>query len=906
MKNILALEASAGSGKTFALSVRYIALLFLGANPSSIVALTFTKKAANEMKERIYETLMHLETKEAELQEVCKLVGKSKSEVLTLRQKVIEQFLHASLHVETIDAFFGKILRKFSLHLGIMPDFQTISVSDQVKLEYEFTKSIKKDKKALQTLINFMSNEQRKFQSIFELFEILYEKDDNISTKEFSKVEFPSSEKLLDKCKEIYIFLQKQKASNRAVGMFDVDDFDGLMKKTFWKYDSLDYSTFKKCYSLQLDELFLELKEEFKSYCSKKELYILGELYALFSTYKSIKTNLAKKSNELTFSDVTKLTHSLLRSGVGSDFLYFRLDSHIKHLLIDEFQDTNIMQFDILKPIIEEIVSGVGTSEKSFFYVGDTKQSIYRFRGGSKGLFNLVAQEFHVPKEAMDTNYRSDGVVVDFVNQRFKSLLENYTNQHVLSHKKESGYVEVCGCDEVENGVIEALKTLLEAKINPNDIAILCYTNSDVTRIKEAILSWDERLDVSSQSTKSIFEVREVKALVEYLKYLYFGYELCGKNTLVLLGKNFTNKLEKLAINWAKPLVGNIIEIVEFLELNGANEDLIKCIELSSGYKDIESFLFDIPRLDVASVAQEAIGIKVLTIHKSKGLEFPFVIVADKVGRDHNQSSTLLYEYEKERLKAIYVRMKHREFVDERYKKAKEKESILNQEDRLNTQYVAFTRAKNGLSIVFKNEKSSFEALRLAPIKLGQLKPLEIEQTRSQNPYKIFEPMLSFGVQEKEHVEDEESSYSLQSIYFGRALHYMLELMGSFSTNSLEEAFWGMKNRYGVFLKASELEDIKNRVRMLIDDTTFQTLIKGGVILKEQPLIFEGQKKQLDLLVEHENKCIIIDYKSSQKEYEQNETQVLFYKKALMSIKEKEVQAWLFYLQDEKIVSKNL
>ena len=118
----LALEASAGSGKTFALSVRYCALILQGADPSRIVALTFTNKAALEMKSRVFETLLNLHKKESELNELSTLLKLPKEKLLKSRDEVIDGFWSADLSIETIDAFVWKILKKFSLHLGVMPD----------------------------------------------------------------------------------------------------------------------------------------------------------------------------------------------------------------------------------------------------------------------------------------------------------------------------------------------------------------------------------------------------------------------------------------------------------------------------------------------------------------------------------------------------------------------------------------------------------------------------------------------------------------------------------------------------------------------------------------------------------------------------------------------------------------
>ena len=126
MKPFLTLETSARSGKTFALSVRFIALVLNGANISEIVALTFTKKAANEMKERVVETFLRLEEKRSELDEISKILDKSSDEILALRDKRLSKFLEANLKIMTFDSFFAMILRQFSLNVGLSPDFEIV------------------------------------------------------------------------------------------------------------------------------------------------------------------------------------------------------------------------------------------------------------------------------------------------------------------------------------------------------------------------------------------------------------------------------------------------------------------------------------------------------------------------------------------------------------------------------------------------------------------------------------------------------------------------------------------------------------------------------------------------------------------------------------------------------------
>ena len=121
--------------------------------------------------------------------------------------------------------------------------------------------------------------------------------------------------------------------------------------------------------------------------------------------------------------------------------MYFRLDSTISHILIDEFQDTSVLQYEILKPMIDEIKSGEGAKRflRSFFYVGDIKQSIYRFRGGNSELFKIAAQGMQ--EESLKINYRSAKNIVEFVNETFSNKIEGFVPQE--SNSKIKGFVQV-------------------------------------------------------------------------------------------------------------------------------------------------------------------------------------------------------------------------------------------------------------------------------------------------------------------------------------------------------------------------------------------------------------------------------------------------------------------------------
>ncbi|WP_162894516.1 UvrD-helicase domain-containing protein, partial [Klebsiella pneumoniae] len=134
------------------------------------------------------------------------------------------------------------------------------------------------------------------------------------------------------------------------------------------------------------------------------------------------------------------------------DMIYFRLDGRISHLLIDEFQDTSVVQYEILKPIIAELVSGEGVKKnRSFFYVGDKKQSIYRFRNSKKELFDLLRDTFtQIKTESLDTNYRSLGHLIEFVNTQFKNKFENFIPQKILEQNQNKGFVRIVQSEETD------------------------------------------------------------------------------------------------------------------------------------------------------------------------------------------------------------------------------------------------------------------------------------------------------------------------------------------------------------------------------------------------------------------------------------------------------------------------
>ncbi|WP_051505382.1 RecB-like helicase [Sulfurospirillum arcachonense] len=895
----LALEASAGSGKTYALSVRYISLLYLGASPAKILTLTFTNKAAAEMKSRICDVLKELENR-SELEAISEQVGLTCKELLERKEEVLEKFLKEDLLISTIDSFFAKILRKFALNAGFMPDFKIETNSLENEVLEKFLRICIQEKK-YNSLLKFSINEQKKLSDIFSLLDEFYDKESEFDPKKIQTTLHVNPKQVLSILNELKELFAKEGAKEGVLKTFEAESISEVVKKKYLAKDDLAYWQYKKHVTPQISELFDELKEVLSTYLNEREKYLLGELSELFYIYKYAIRSLNKELSTLSFSDVTNALYTLLEDEISKDFLYFRLDGKIEHILIDEFQDTNIMQYKILAPLMSEIVSGVGASEfKSLFFVGDIKQSIYRFRGGAKELFKHAREEFGVKRDVLDTNYRSAINVVEYVNDIFVHEIKGYERQLVKS--KEEGYVEVGFSESIEEMVLQKVTFLLDEGVEAKDIAILTHQNKDAKTLKNVLIQNIKDINVQTEATIKLISVPIVGAIIDLLKYAYFKEELYKQNFLVAIGFDWREKLDMSWLNLNQTPMKMIISIVKRYEIFEDDMDIIKLIELSSRYSDIESFLFECDEFGEDAKSEDNDGVKILTIHKSKGLEFEHVIVADRLGSPRGGGGTLLYEYDDINLVGIYQRVSQREFIDKKYENAKAKEDVLEKEDVLNMHYVAFTRAESSLIVCAKEQKSAFKHLTLEEVRKGSVHVKQKSFASQKVLVSMNQTLESYGTQESTKTLEEDSSEADHfAITYGLAMHFCLEMMSGFNKESLDKAFVCTCNKYRVVLSMSELESIYSRITMLINNEEFLSLVKNGKFYKEQPLVYNGERKQIDLLVEKDDEVIVIDYKSSADVYDSHLAQIGIYKEAMLSIYAKEVSCYLVYLQENDI-----
>ncbi|HIC43494.1 MAG TPA: RecB-like helicase [Sulfurimonas sp.] len=893
-----AYEASAGSGKTFSLVVRYLSLLFSGESANKILALTFTNKAANEMQERIVNTLIDLENK-GELGEIAKVLECSPEELIQARPTVLKDLLNADTKVMTLDKFFAKILRKFSLHVGLMPNFSTFESQHELKVMARFLSLVNAQGKD-DSLIKLSLLASKRLADIFGLLNQLYAKKNEMGDISFKAQDYKSHEqRVMGAFKELQGLVFSTEIGKRGRGAMEVETIDELMTKTWIEKDSLEYWDFKKFFQPRMDELLFEIKEGLYYYMKAKESHFMYELFSLLDTYIEAKMMVASQDEELSFDDITYLVFYLLKAEANKDridssFLYFRLDANINHMLLDEFQDTSTIQFEILRPLIDEMTSGHGSKERSsLFLVGDVKQSIYRFRGGKKELFYAVTDAYKVQVDQLRTNYRSEKEVVEFVNRVFLDKIKGYVPQEVKAEATK-GYVEVIFNDEVLETMVPTVKLLIDQGADLNNIAILTATNADGAKVQELLKN--EGIDVVTETTSKLINQKNIKALIEYLKFSRFNKQIYARNFFALIGQT-PSRLYPCDIN-SPDLSTQLKKIVDKYKLYDGDMNIFSFLEKLSNYKDIEAFLYEYERLDASSAQKELNGVRVLTVHKSKGLEYEHVIVLDRLGRGSSDKSPIIYEYNGIHLENIYLRMTKRASFDESYDLALQKEKKLSKEDELNALYVAFTRAKESLFVIHKSKDSKFEDLCLSEGSFGDL-----EFRAKEEEIKTLYPEINFrdfyyGTQADLLSQDKIDEQDLKAIEFGLCLHYTLEMMEDFNLESLAQALVISKNKYGAVLSEEEFISIEKSISKMLDSTEFLEL-SSGKVYKEKAISYNEELRYIDLLIEKDDEWIVIDYKSAISYTQSHLKQVNFYKKAISEITSSPVRGFIAYTLED-------
>ncbi len=491
-------RAAAGTGKTRLLTTRLIRLLFDGVEPGAILAITFTRKAAAEIYRRVVARLLDMVTasEEALTLELEELDIAAESHNLRRARALFERLLTAEheLRATTFHAFCQEILRRFPLEAGVPPGFELLEST--VELERAAWLALERDARAhpqseiaraIDVLLQTCGVEGTR--QALERF--LAHRSDWWAYTEGQADGAASAAARLEHALELDVVREPEPTTLASLARYGelrrqagglTDEDAALLERAAAPAEALDAAarlllrkdgamrvlkptrTMRERLGEDATDELLTLHEHLAHCAALRDERRRREHTArtsaawyrcgarLLEHYQRLKA----EEGLLDFTDLEWLTYRLLNRSQHAEWVQYKLDQRIDHLLVDEFQDTNPTQWRLLLPLLREMASA-DTRRRSVFLVGDEKQSIYRFRRADPGLFNTaeawLTKNMQARSFAQDESWRASAALIEFVNLVYDGiadtghggsefLLENF-RCHKTRHPARWGHVEL-------------------------------------------------------------------------------------------------------------------------------------------------------------------------------------------------------------------------------------------------------------------------------------------------------------------------------------------------------------------------------------------------------------------------------------------------------------------------------
>lgn len=426
------IRASAGSGKTFQLSNRYISLLAEGVDCASILASTFTKKAAGEILDRIARRLAEAALDEEKANEIGEYIdqpGMSANDCKNLLFDLMRN-LHR-VQIGTLDSFFFRLAKSYSLEIGFPTDWKIVAEFTERQISDEAIESVLASGKVAPLFHLLTKGEASRSISrlvrttVQELYNVYLEAPQE-AWQRIPRRKLPDKTQLdivLDAMRNFDAPNGRmRKAIDGDIEAFEKEDFGEFLSKGLSKKINVgDTTYYKKPIDEDLVANYQSLLEYVKQY---KQNEIAGQneaTYDLLKAYDEYYSALKSKLGAARFDDITRRLSVLVGQEAPSDLTY-RIDRNVDHLLLDEFQDTAPIQWHVLKPFAAAV--SAEDPQKSFFCVGDTKQAIYGWRGGEAEIFDSITEDLKgdIQSLPLAKSYRSSPVIIHLVNKVFQSM----------------------------------------------------------------------------------------------------------------------------------------------------------------------------------------------------------------------------------------------------------------------------------------------------------------------------------------------------------------------------------------------------------------------------------------------------------------------------------------------------
>jgi ATP-dependent exoDNAse (exonuclease V) beta subunit len=1033
------IRASAGSGKTFNLTREYLILLFTEQEAfRHILAVTFTNKATEEMKSRIIHELYALANDEPsnQLPGIISITGYTERQIRSKALVILKKILHhySGFNVKTIDSFFQSIIRNFTRELGIQEGY-TIELDTELVLSESINRLLiqaEHDKALLSWLTQFAESLIEKGESwnlrrgIYELGkEIFGEPFKGLSTDVltlFSDREYLNHYRIgissvFHSTANTYKEFGKRALAIINSGGLVIDDFNNKNRGPAGFLISLASSGFKaptataieaattkeKWYTASSSKkeivsriaetsLMPLMQEAIDFYNSQHQKYytssvILKNLYTLgiLSDLSAIADAWCSENNIFLLTEASGFLNKII-DGNDTPFIYEKAGFWFHHFMMDEFQDTSIMQWMNFKPLISNSLS----QDFDNLAVGDTKQSIYRWRNSNwEILESRIGKDFPsgitVPITLRE-NWRSKTNIIEFNNHFFRlaaailqeeiekipfsvtpddfqPITEIYREMEQIPGRSDNtgGIVKLDfisnASDEefrekVNTEIIHLIYDLLDKGYRLNDIAILTRKNKEAAQLADFILNYRheqnllQKLEVISDEALLLGSSMVVSTVVSGFRYIVQPNERTNNYYLESVYRNYLDTTETDEIWGTKSLPEEFKALAHSknaFSLSEVTEQIISIFNLGSqtgelaylmAFRDlvndytskngsnITGFLEywdETGKYISVSAPAGQDAIRIVTLHKSKGLEYKITIIPYCNWELNTMNKGFLWCKPNSEpfnkmpvLPLIFNRQLEQTIFSEDFYREMYKQYV----DNLNLLYVAFTRAKDGLFIFCKDHKDdqlrnvadlARKVLGKANYVSGELKPDSGEKIWMKsdgiqfNQYSTTNPSARLKIAFQGNlIFDPQVQKPKRPVSEGKILHEIFTLIKT--REDVKTAVMRLHQQGKI--ASVELDRYIDFIEHSMNDIQVSTwFTEAWTIMNEAEIILPGGEiKRPDRVMRKGNQVIVIDYKFGSRLEPKNEIQIKEYAGILQQMGYSAVEAYLWYVKLGRVV----
>ena len=1066
-KPLIVYKASAGSGKTFTLATEYIKLLVVNPqNYRTILAVTFTNKATEEMKMRILSQLYGIWKELPDSESYTRKVQQETDLSLPVVRERAGEALHLLLHnynsfrVQTIDAFFQSVLRNLARELDLTANLRVGLSGDQVEeMAVDLLiDNLKHTDAILQWLLHYImeslsdnkswsTDDEKRTSFVREIknfgktiFRDYYKEHRAELNKKMAEEGFfdhytqvlrqirdDAKERMLTIAATYFDTLEQEgfsvadmKSNTRGVsgyfmkiknGVFD----NSILNTTAVKAMEAPENWYKKDHPraeelhLLADQVLIpmlryaevEREKQWKLYQSAHlTLSHLNNIRLLSSIEQKVK-DINNEANVFLLGNTQHLLHSLIQDS-DAPFVFEKIGAQLHHIMIDEFQDTSTVQWQNFKVLMLECMSHVGSEN---LIVGDVKQSVYRWRSGDWRLLNHIEQQF--PQEMMEvrplqTNYRSERNIILFNNNFFSAairqehdalqeqntigaeLLRNAyadVSQQIPDHRDSKGYVDIRLLPAIDyrERTLELLKehivTLLGCGIPQNKIAILVRTNDTITLIANYFSEHLPEVSIVSDEAFRLDASVSVQLLINALFLLTHPTDSLTKANIIksyhqdvlcdnlsdadlliksvhadhLLPESYIMHFEELLMLPLYELVEQLYMIFQLHRLKDQSAYLCAFYDCLMEFTrdnstDIDAFIEtweqELHKKTIQS--DELNGIRVLTIHKSKGLEFDNVLLPFCDWR-LERVDTIWCEPQEEpfsQLPVVPVDYSQK-MLGTIYEKDYQNEHLQLTVDNLNLLYVAFTRACKNLFVIGKRNAGKTRSALIEHVlpeltldgavldgiedqntdvsfSYGMLYTDQEEKRRTtenvflQSSDQIPVEMAVFGNKtefrqsnkSREFVETDDETAQQGYIKTGSILHYVFSTIRT--TEDVPEALRQLEQEGVLYDEEITVAKLSSLLTKRFADPRVKEWFSGKwTLYNECSIIYTDEhgevcERRPDRVMSDGNRMIVVDFKFGHPRPEYQE-QVREYMTLLKQMGHQQVEGYLWYVYSNQI-----